>query len=203
MAEAPLAPDAARRRVVIFDFDSTLAAVDVNLYGPQGVAAMGGRERVRALDAMLARIGEFGCDLGIVSFNQRATVVRTLEAAKLLRHFRSREVFGYEQVLKIGGSLRKSALVFAKFLKPRRLQPREIFFVDDNSDNIRDLDTNSRTAGCGLLHVRGGVGMVDADMAAVLDWCAGATKAKRRTQRSDDGVAVPWRAPPEVVPPGT
>jgi hypothetical protein len=30
-----------RKRVILFDFDKTLAAVDVNFYSQQGVAALG------------------------------------------------------------------------------------------------------------------------------------------------------------------
>ena len=47
-------PRGERRRLVIFDFDQTLATVGVNACSPQGVQALGGHERVRALDAMMS-----------------------------------------------------------------------------------------------------------------------------------------------------
>lgn len=195
---------APRRRTVVFDFDATLAAIDVTVYGPQGVAAMGGRERVAALDAFLARVSASGCEMGIVSFNNRGMVVRTLDSARLLRHFPAHAIFGYEQVLEVGGSLAKSPLIHKRFLAPRKSPTSDLLFVDDNSENIRDLASSSRTAGCGLLHVRGGQGMVAADFATVLEWCegGGSAKAKRRTVKRDDGAPVPWRAPTEVCDAG-
>ena len=185
-----------RKRVVVFDFDKTLAAVDVNLYSQQGVAALGGHDRVKSLDSMLAAIRSFGCDLGIVSFNSRSTVVKTLNAARLLRHFRARDCYGIEQHPK--GDLDKAKLTFAKIMKPRGIRPQDVCFVDDNGDNLRDLRANRNTKGCELHHIRTGMGMDDEDMERVVRWAEG-KKPPRRRKTDRLATRASWKAPLEIV----
>ena len=177
MADTTATPVEKRRRCVIFDFDQTLATVDVNGFGPQGVAAMGGHERVDVLDAFLERITSLGVDLGIVSFNNRSNIVKTLNTARLLKHFQSKDCYGYDEHK---GNLNKSALIYSKFLKPRGIPADGIMFVDDCADNIRDLRTNPKTQGAALHHVQTREGMETADIEAVLRWCEGTDTKKRR-----------------------
>ena len=185
-------PRGERRRLVIFDFDQTLATVGVNACSPQGVQALGGHERVRALDAMMSTIRALGVDCGIVSFNSRSVIVKCLNAAKLLRHFRSRDTYGREQYQ---GKLEKSTLIHGRILKPRGIRPQDTLFVDDDLHNIRDLRVNKHTSGCVLHHVKSGHGIDAKDMDAIVQWCEGKRPRKPAVGRD----AVSWRAPPEVV----
>ena len=121
------------RRVAVFDFDQTLATIDVSYFGKQGVEAMGGPARVARLDEMLTRLSAAGVELGICSFNSRDTVVKTLRLAALLRHFEAPSwrlrIFGCDEFE--GQSWRKSALIEAKFLHGQ-VEPRNLLFADDS-----------------------------------------------------------------------
>ena len=83
-------------RVVVFDFDQTIAADEISIWGWDNIVdrGFGGEERVSMLRTMLQQLVERNIACAIVSFNTKSTIERALSATRLLGFFRRDLIFG-------------------------------------------------------------------------------------------------------------
>jgi hypothetical protein len=159
----------ARTRLVILDFDETLACCQVTAFrlasGNTVDNVFGGQARHASLGAFLVDVCARGGLLAIVSFNSRDVICRALAGAGWLDHFGPR-VFGGDEVGRYRSS--KPALIERELLFLLRLSPADAILVDDDEDNCRAV----QLLGMHVVHVRDKRGMGDAEQARVLDWMA-------------------------------
>ena len=141
------------RRVAVFDFDQTLAADEISIWGWDNIVdrGFGGEERVAMMRAMLQQLREQGAACAIVSFNTKTTIERALSAINLLGFFRRDLIFGRDNVKWPEEGWKKSSVIGQRILAPLGLADSELFFMDDDPSNVRDV--HMAFPKCHALHV--------------------------------------------------
>lgn len=131
------------KRVAVFDFDQTLAADEITIWGWENIVdrGFGGPERVSMLKDMLESLNERHIACAIVSFNTKATIERALSAINLLIYFRRDLIFGRDNVKWPLLGWKKSTVILKSVLIPLSLGEADLFFADDDPNNIRDVVT--------------------------------------------------------------
>ena len=128
-------------RVVVFDFDQTIAADEISIWGWDNIVdrGFGGEERVAMLRAMLQQLVERSIACAICSFNTKSTIERALSATRLLGFFRRDLIFGRDNVRWPEEGWKKSSVIAQRILFPLSLHERDLFFLDDDPSNVRDV----------------------------------------------------------------
>ena len=128
-------------RVVVFDFDQTIAADEISIWGWDNIVdrGFGGEERVSMLRTMLQQLVERNIACAIVSFNTKSTIERALSATRLLGFFRRDLIFGRDNVRWPEEGWKKSSVIAQRILAPLGLLERDLFFLDDDPSNVRDV----------------------------------------------------------------
>jgi len=84
--------------LIVFDFDDTIAAVNVedHMLASPVDAAFGGEARVAALNALFHELHGAGITLAVLSFNSHDILTRALSSVNLLQYFHPTFIFGRE-----------------------------------------------------------------------------------------------------------
>jgi len=151
-------------RAVLFDFDATLTtlfelqahrlfpkrgdsgAIDVAWLRDKG---FGGESRILRLGATLQAIAASGAELHIVSFADRAVIVRALAILGAL-HFFCDRIVGWQE---LGGAYTSKGPFIKSLMLEKEWKRDEVLFVDDqerNVEDVRGLCLTHQTWGCGL-----------------------------------------------------
>ncbi|KAJ1632861.1 hypothetical protein T492DRAFT_1143142 [Pavlovales sp. CCMP2436] len=164
--------------LAVLDFDKTLACEDVSFFDLDQddvcAAVFGGEERFARLNAFLLGLASNGVLLAIVSFNSAGLIRRVLQAAQWVPHFGNR-VFGLDEVHRYNSS--KGACISHELVRPLRIAPEDVIFVDDSANNCRSV----KQIGAMVVHVNRGGGMGEPDFAAVLEWLSARAQPGRRS----------------------
>jgi hypothetical protein len=140
-AEAARAAEGARR-LVVFDFDRTLAADEVSTWIEREHMvdrAFGGRERVAMLASMLGALADAGVALAICSVNSREVIRGALDAAGLLPLFSVDRLVVRDRADFIRNGSLKSRVIANTILGSLGASEATLLFVDDDSNHVRDV----------------------------------------------------------------
>ena len=138
---------ASAKRIVVFDFDQTLAADEISMLTDKAMLidrGFGGAERVAMLHALLrALTGEHKATLAVCSLNSRHTIRLALSACGLADFFETSLIFDRTDFMR-AGSLKSQ--VIAKFIMPKVIgsSPAHTLFVDDALEHIKDVQLRLR-----------------------------------------------------------
>ena len=135
------------RGLVVFDFDSTLAAKNVGIFDLEDCVnrCFGGAKRVAMLHAMLQDLSDSGIQMAVLTFNSSHTVSKALGPRPgcgllaLLRGNKTKtetiigcEDYTHEETSKTKGREEifvKSAAINTRWVIPGRFQAKQILFV--------------------------------------------------------------------------
>eukprot|EP00747_Dinoflagellata_sp_TGD_P164838 gnl/TRDRNA2_/TRDRNA2_185325_c0_seq1.p1 gnl/TRDRNA2_/TRDRNA2_185325_c0~~gnl/TRDRNA2_/TRDRNA2_185325_c0_seq1.p1 ORF type:complete len:313 (-),score=48.61 gnl/TRDRNA2_/TRDRNA2_185325_c0_seq1:115-1053(-) len=151
-------------RAVLFDFDMTLTVLEGiavhRVFPERGFGgeinvdwvrekAFGGRQRVARLGDMLQALTACGVELHIVSFAERAIIVRALAVLGVLHYFCDR-IVGWEE---LGAGTGAKVNFIRNLAADAGWRSCEILFVDDQERNFTGANGITMThlvRGCGL-----------------------------------------------------
>jgi len=152
--------------LVVFDFDLTLASMNVGYFDAGGSNVVdrcfGGKERVAMLENMLQSVKDRGCTLAVVSQNSKATIKKCMQSLRWTERFFGGLIIGWED------SEEKKSTIVTNLLKELGIAPEDMLFLDDMPSNIRDVRAN--VAGSGTILVQG-KGIMAADVESIKTWC--------------------------------
>jgi len=141
------------KKIAVFDFDQTLAADEITIWGWDNIVdrGFGGAERVSMLREMLAALHEDNVGCSVVSFNTKVTIERALSAIDLLKFFKRELIFGRDIIDWPAIQWRKSTVIAQRIILPSSLSESDVCFADDDPNNI--LDVASVLPGVCAIHV--------------------------------------------------
>jgi len=129
----------APRALAAFDFDQTLACIEVGYFNQSETMreqAFGGAQRVSMLAATLAELCSLGVRCVVVSYNSKATVDRALRAVGLAQYFTS--THGHDELAAAQpGAMLPSKSALLSQLRADAATP--LCFVDDDVRNVLDV----------------------------------------------------------------
>ena len=134
-----------KQLTVCFDFDRTLAIVEVRNAAQAEASLLGGAGRVAMLRELLSKLRRASCRIAVCSFNTKANVMRVLGAPDigLLDLFDegcifTRETFEQNAMMV---PYNKGELLVALLLSPHASKPAQLLFTDDDPSHLRDVAT--------------------------------------------------------------
>jgi len=170
-------------RIVIFDFDRTLAVRHVGMFDVNGDVAgrcFGGPSRTGKLSKLLRELRAEGCTLWVVTRNSAHIVNKALTAVALRPLFAGivgNETFGDEFDSASGlNKTAKSVAIRRHVLTAAQDTPLAIahmvLFVDDDAAEVSEVSNalSCATIHAGATNAHGEGGMSGADMEAVRRW---------------------------------
>eukprot|EP00965_Chrysotila_dentata_P188164 6172575-Pleurochrysis_carterae.AAC.2 len=131
-------------RVLVLDFDQTLACEEVSLLGSKehAVVVFGGEKRIDALSSMLAEVISAGVTPAICSFNDKKIIGKSLAAVGLRKFFDGRFILGYGECLTDNNPTRiKGRAIEQAIMRPLDVAAENVLFVDDNPRNISEFQS--------------------------------------------------------------
>ena len=116
------------KKIAVFDFDQTLAADEISIWGWDNIVdrGFGGAERVSMLREMLAALQENNIGCSVVSFNTKVTIERALSAIDLLKFFKRELIFGRDIIDWPAIQWRKSTVIAQRIIFPSSLSESDV-----------------------------------------------------------------------------
>jgi hypothetical protein len=116
------------KKIAVFDFDQTLAADEITIWGWDNIVdrGFGGAERVSMLREMLAALHEDNVGCSVVSFNTKVTIERALSAIDLLKFFKRELIFGRDIIDWPAIQWRKSTVIAQRIILPSSLSESDV-----------------------------------------------------------------------------
>eukprot|EP00929_Paragymnodinium_shiwhaense_P025276 TRINITY_DN15335_c0_g1_i1.p1 TRINITY_DN15335_c0_g1~~TRINITY_DN15335_c0_g1_i1.p1 ORF type:complete len:208 (-),score=27.86 TRINITY_DN15335_c0_g1_i1:634-1257(-) len=112
--------------------------------------AFGGEARLQLLIDTLEELrSHWRCELYIVSFAEKDTIVRTLSLLGALSLFGEANIFGWQEM---GGPFVSKGDFVGRFISGKGWPRKSVLFLDDQPDNIRSVEP---FCACYLVHSKG------------------------------------------------
>lgn len=194
-------------KLVVFDFDHTLAAINVSNWVDRGSmvnVGFGGAHRVAMLADLLNTLSAQGVKLAICSLNTRDVIRVALDATGLLRFFGSPPVIcDCDDFFRCGQ--RKSSVIIQALLPAIGVSSEreaDLCFVDDDPANIVDVRTHLPSA-TALLVPRNQATLAQAVAGRTADAAKsgmGVAESEAILEWAFQGRPRPTRAPPSAEP---
>lgn len=184
----------APRGILVLDFDKTLATIEVGTFilgEPRMIPkrVFGGEQRVETIRRLLEQLTRQGVYLCVLSYNEEHTIRKALgcKYVKLQQYFSTIIGNSTMAAAKPDRMYKKSSWI-TRIAESQGVETAErVMFVDDSSENIRDvMGTLPR---CNTLFVEKRAGIMRKEVAQILQWAATLGSADSAGQNDATGTS--------------